>query len=124
MFLADGGGGGTSSKPSYSGTQTLKIDPTAIPGALAAFRTAHERVAKKVDELTGINIQPWAHDEVSAETAKQFEQRSTGGGADSAIKCLVGYRDQLKQACDSLQGAFDTYTAMEGDNSALWGRHG
>jgi hypothetical protein len=85
---------------------------------------AHDRVAKKVDELTGIDIRPWANDEVSGETAKQFEQRSTGGGADSAIKCLVGYRDQLKQACDSLQGAFDAYTAMEGDNSALWGTHG
>src|SRR2546430_11361842 len=36
VFLADGGGGGTPSGPSYSGTQTLKIEPSAIPAALKA----------------------------------------------------------------------------------------
>ena len=123
MYLADGGGGGASSAPSYSGTQTLKIEPSAIPAALQAFRTAYDRVSKKVDELNGLDIQPWAHDTVSAQTAHRFAERSLGGGADSAKECLDGYRDQLKRACDSLASAQRDYTAMEGDNSALWGKH-
>jgi hypothetical protein len=121
VYLADGGGGGTSG-PSYSGTQTLQIEPSAIPAALAAFRTAYDRVSKKVDELNGIHIQPWAHDQVSAQTAKQFAERSLGGG-DSARQCLEGYRDQLKRACDSLASAQHDYTVMEGDNSAYWGKY-
>ena len=123
MFLADGGGGGTSSGPSFSGTQTLRVEPSAIPEALKAFQVAHDRVSKKVDELSGMHIPPWAHDEVSDQTATQFADRSTGGGADSAMKCLVGYRDQLKRACDSLASAQHDYTVMEGDNSAYWGKH-
>ena len=39
----------SASGPSYAGTQTLNIDPSAIPGALAAFRAAQERVARKVE---------------------------------------------------------------------------
>lgn len=119
MFHTDGGGGGTSA-PSYSGTQTLQIEPSAIPGALKAFQRAHDRVDQKVKELSGIDIRPWAGDEVSSETASQFEERSLGGG-ESAYQVLVGYRDQLQRARDSLQRAFEAYTAMEGDNSALWG---
>ena len=124
MFDADGGGGSSTSRPSYSGTtQTLNIEPSAIPGALAAFRVAQERVARKVSELNGVPIQPWAHDTVSRETATQFHDRTLGGGADSAIACLTGYQRQLANACDSLQQAHDAYTQMEGDNSALWGKH-
>ncbi len=123
MFLADGGGGGSSSGPSYSGTQTLKIEPSAIPAALAAFRTAYDRVSRKVDELGGLNIQPWAQDPVSDQTATHFRQRSTGGDAESAIKCLTGYRDQLRRACEALESAQHDYTVMEGNNSALWGKY-
>ena len=122
MFLADGGGGGTST-PSYTGTQTLQIEPSAIPGALRAFQAAHDRVSSKVDELRALEIRPWAHDQVSAETAKRFAERSIGGGTESAIQVLVGYRDQLAQARDSLKRAFDEYTAMEGENSARWGSY-
>jgi hypothetical protein len=123
VFLADGGGGGTPSGPSYSGTQTLKIEPSAIPAALKAFQTAHDRVSKKVDELSGMQVPAWAGDPVSHETATHFANRSTGGGADSAIKCLTGYRDQLKAACDSLSAAQQAYTVMEGENSAYWGKY-
>src|SRR5947207_9227302 len=72
VFLADGGGGGTPSGPSYSGTQTLKIEPSAIPAALKAFQTAHDRVSKKVDELSGMHVPAWAGDPVSHETATHF----------------------------------------------------
>jgi hypothetical protein len=122
VFLADGGGGGgTSSGPSFSGTQTLSIEPSAIPAALAAFRAAHERVLRKVAELDGMTVRPWAGDQVSAETAKQFAERSYGG-AESAMQCLRGYEEQLNRACQELQRANDAYVAMEGDNAALWGR--
>jgi len=100
----------------------LSIEPSAIPAALAAFRAAHERVLRKVAELDGITVRPWAGDEVSAETAKQFADRSYGAGAESAMECLRGYEQQLSRACEALQHANDAYTAMEGDNAALWGR--
>lgn len=119
MFLADGGGGGTSSGPSFSGPQTLAIEPSAIPAALAAFRVAHERVLRKVGELNGMNVKPWAGDEVSQETATRFADRSYGGG-DSAVRCLEGYELQLRNAVKSLEEAQADYLAMEGSNSALW----
>jgi hypothetical protein len=123
VFLADGGGGGSSSGPSYSGTQTLRIEPSAIPAALAAFRTAHDRVLHKVKELNGMDFKPWAGDEVSRETAAEFAERSVGGGAESARECLLGYELQLRRACESLEAAQADYTAMEGDNSARWGKY-
>lgn len=123
MYLADGGGGGTSPEPSYSGPQTLNIEPHAIPAALAAFRVAHDKVTKKVEQLRGLQILPWAGDEVSRETAVQFAERSTGGDAESAIACLLGYEKQLRAACESLEGARALYTQMEGENSALWGKY-
>lgn len=122
MFLADGGGGAAPATPSYTGTQTLTIEPSAIPAALRAFREAHERVMRKVSQLGGLTIRPWASDEVSGQTAQQFAERTYGGG-DSAITCLMGYERQLRQACESLQHAHDTYLAMEGANAERWGKN-
>jgi hypothetical protein len=122
VYLADGGGGFATATPSYSGTQTLKIDPSTIPAALRAFREAYDRVDKKVSQLGGMDIRPWAADEVSSQTAMLFADRTYGGG-DSAMECLRGYRDQLWRACESLQKAHDTYLAMEGANSARWGKY-
>ena len=124
MFVADGGGGGsTTSSPAFSGTQTLHIEPSAIPEALTAFTEAHDRVMRKINELEGLPIKDWAGDPVSSETAVQFAQRSNTGGADSAIACLKGYEKQLTAAIDSLKNAHDSYLRVEGDNTALWGRH-
>lgn len=123
MFLADGGGGSAApAGPAYAGTQTLQIEPSAIPGALAAFREAHERVMAKVAALDALEVRPWAGDPVSGETAEQFIERTNGGGADSAIACLRGYGDQLRAAIDALQSAHDKYMATEGTNSAMWGK--
>jgi hypothetical protein len=121
VFLADGGGGGTPSGPSFTGTQTMYLEPSAIPAALKAFRRAHDRVAQKVAQLEALGINPWAHDPVSGETAKQFAERSNGGGGDSAAKVLHDYRDQLHNLVVSLEQAEAAYTAMEGENSARWG---
>jgi hypothetical protein len=124
VFLADGGGGGgVAPTTQFTGTQTLHVEPSAIPDALKAFTEAHERVTLKIQELEGLPINDWAEDPVSGETALQFQERSNRGGADSAVACLKGYQAQLKAAIDSLQGSHDDYVRKEGDNAAQWGKY-
>lgn len=124
MFLADGGGGSSAPVvPTYSGTQTLKIEPSAIPGALAAFRDAQLRVSERLNQLKGLEVRRWAADPVSGETAQQFAERTNGGEAESALACLQGYEKQLTAACDALQRSYDAYMLVEGDNTARWGMH-
>lgn len=120
----DGGGGGSTPNVSaFTGPQRLQIEPSAIPDALKAFRAAYERVNRKVADLRGLQIEKWAGDPASFETTKVFHMRTNGGGADSAITCLMGYQKQLAAAVDSLQSAHDNYMRTEGGNSALWGKH-
>lgn len=121
MYVADGGGGAVTPAPRFTGTRTLHIEPSAIPGALEAFNLAYERVTSKIGELEGLPINEWAGDPVSSETATQFAERSNTGGADSAIACLKGYQKQLKSAIDSLRDAHQNYLLVEGDNTAQWG---
>ena len=122
MYI-DGGGGGAAPTPRFTGTQTLHIEPSAIPDALKAFTEAHDRVSAKIRELHALPITDWAGDPVSNETAVQFKQRTNAGGADSALACLEGYEKQLKAAIDSLQGAHDEYLCREGANTAMWGKY-
>lgn len=124
MFLADGGGGSSAPVgPSYSGTQTLKVEPASIPAALAAFRDAKDRVGEKLAALQSLQIREWAEDPVSSETAQQFAERTNGGDAASALACLTGYEKQLTAACDALQRSYDAYMLVEGDNTARWGKY-
>lgn len=123
MFLDEGGGGSVPAGPTFTGTQQLRIEPSAIPGALKAFQEAHERVTRKVNELSGLPVQNWAGDPVSGETATQFVQRTNGGGTDSAYQCLLGYQEQLANAIDSLERTRDAYLAVEGTNTERWGKY-
>lgn len=125
MFVADGGGGGgrALATSQVATTQTLHVEPSAIPETIKAFTEAHDRVARKVRELAGLPIQRWAGDPVSTETVKPFAERSYAGGADSALACLVGYQEQLKAAIDSLKAAEAEYLATEGTNTARWGKY-
>lgn len=123
MFVADGGGGSVTSGPTFSGAQTLHIEPSAIPEALKAFTDAYDRVSRKVRELSNLPIQEWARDPVSVETVKPFAERTNAGGADSAMACLTGYQKQLKAAIDSLQSAHDEYLSVEGTNTSRWGKY-
>jgi hypothetical protein len=116
----DGEGGSSYAEPTFSGPQTLRVEPEAIPGALAAFTEAHDRVKAKVDELNGLQIQPWAGDGVSHETATQFQERSQGGGANSAIECLTGYLRQLEAACTALADSQKRYNLTEDENTLRW----
>ena len=122
MFLSDGGGGSVAPAPDFSGTQTLRIEPSAIPDALAAFRAAYDRVEAKVRELSGLEVPDWARDPVSGEAANEFVARTNGGGADSAIACLQGYQEQLRGAIESLETAQEGYLRTEGTNTAMWGK--
>ncbi|GAB3433259.1 hypothetical protein [Actinophytocola sediminis] len=123
MFLVDGGGGSVPTGPTYSGTQSLRIEPAAIPGALEAFREAYDRVTRKVSELGGLPITQWAGDPVSGETAKLFGERTNGGGSDSAYECLLGYQRQLANAIESLELTEQAYIQTEGTNSERWGTY-
>jgi hypothetical protein len=116
----DGDGGSSSVEPTFSGPQTLRIDGDAIPGALAAFTQAYDRVKAKVDELNGLQIQPWAGDSVSHETATQFHDRSQGGGENSAAQCLTGYLTQLEGACHALAQSQKQYHLTEDENTLRW----
>lgn len=121
MAISDGGGAAPT--PQFTGTQTLHVEPSAIPDALKAFSEAHERISRKVTELESLPIKNWAGDPVSRETVHEFQQRSNTGGADSAVTCLKGYQKQLKAAIDSLQSAHDEYVRVEGDNYHQWGKY-
>ncbi|HEY0449024.1 hypothetical protein [Actinophytocola sp.] len=123
MYLQDGGSGAAPAGPTFTGTQRLSIEPAAIPDALSAFREAHDRVSRKVQELGGLPVRDWAGDPVSGETAMQFTERTNGGGADSAMACLTGYQEQLRNAIESLESAHADYLAIEGTNTARWGKY-
>ena len=123
MFLEDGGVGAAPAGPTFTGTQRLRIEPSTIPEALSAFREAFDRISAKVTELRSVPVDNWAGDPVSGETAKQFTQRTNGGGADSAIACLTGYQEQLQRAIESLEGTQAKYLAIEGTNTERWGKY-
>lgn len=125
MYLADGGVGAAppAAEPTFTGTQCLRIEPHAIPEALAAFREAHDRVARKVQELGSLPIRDWAGDPVSSVTAMRFTERTNSGSADSAMACLTGYQEQLRNAIESLESAQADYLAIEGTNTARWGKY-
>jgi hypothetical protein len=122
VFVSDGGGGAAPAGPTFTGTQRLHIEPASIPHALTAFREAHDRITRKVTDLGGMPISDWAGDPVSGETAKQFTER-TSGGADSAMAALTGYQKQLEAAIDSLEKTQAEYLAIEGTNTARWGKY-
>ncbi|WP_091450214.1 hypothetical protein [Actinokineospora iranica] len=109
-------------EPAFAGTQTLRIEPSAIPGALAAFREAYDRVSEKVRALDGLEVPRWADDPVSGETATEFLQRTNSGAADSAIACLRGYQEQLGKAIEALETAQEGYLRTEGTNHLMWGK--
>jgi hypothetical protein len=123
VFVSDGGGGAAPAGPTFTGTQRLSIEPSSIPQALSAFREAHDRITRKVAELGGLPINNWAGDPVSGETAKQFTERTNGAGADSAMAALTGYQKQLEAAIDSLEKSNAEYLAIEGTNTARWGKY-
>lgn len=122
MFIDDGGSGPVT--PDYaSSPQQLSVEPSAIPAARAAFETALDKVTQQLAALAGTSTPAWAGDPVSHETAQKFNDR-THSDANSAVDVLKGYQKQLQGAVDALKATEARYRQVEGDNAALWGKHG
>ncbi|USX50362.1 transcriptional regulator [Lentzea sp. HUAS12] len=118
MFLADGGGGASS--PPQFGQRKLKVDPSAIPQARAAFEKALDEFdGKLTDAVADLPTRPWAEDPISDETSKKFNQQTS----DKALEALTAYRKQLVGVIDQLKAIEQQYILTEGDNAAMWGKH-
>jgi hypothetical protein len=103
-----------------SGPQTLKVEPSSIPGARDAFNSAADEIEALVFHLSSLIVPPWAEDPVSKETAKRFAQGSGDRGTVAAIQALTKYGEQLRGSGTALQAAHDHYVAVEGSNTAKW----
>jgi len=126
VFLADGGGGGSTqaSLPEYSGSQQkLQVDPSAIPAAKKVFSEALDKLDTQMYNATsGVRAKNWALDPVSKETAEKFNQNTFEAGDQAALTAIKAYREQLKGVVDQLTQIEATYRQVEGDNVAAWGR--
>lgn len=126
MFIADGGGGGSTpaSLPDYSGSQRkLSVEPSAIPAARKVFSDALDRLDIKLRRaMTELEARPWAGDPVSSETAERFNRDTFEAGDSAGLTALKAYRDQLQGVVDQLTAIEAEYRRVEGDNTASWGR--
>lgn len=119
MLIADGGG--SAPGPSgATGSQTLKVDPPAIPGARDAFYEAAEKIEQLVQRLNGINTPPWANDPVSKVTAVRFDNGTAEMGTNAAIRALSKYGEELRNTGDALNSAYKDYVRVEGTNTEKW----
>ena len=119
MYLADGGGGGAST-PTEFGQRKLKVDPSAIPEARKAFEHALDEFDNKIKKVVEhLPTKPWAEDPISSETSKAFNQQTS----DKALAALTFYRAQLVGVIDQLKMIEEQYRKVEGDNTAMWGKH-
>jgi len=119
VYLADGGGGGAST-PTEFGQRKLKVDPSAIPEARKAFEHALDEFDNKIKKVVEhLPTKPWAEDPISSETSKAFNQQTS----DKALAALTFYRAQLVGVIDQLKMIEEQYRKVEGDNTAMWGKH-
>jgi hypothetical protein len=118
VYLADGGG--TSSTPPEFGQRKLKVDPSAIPEARKAFEHALEEFENKIQRAVELlPTKPWAGDPISSETSKAFNEQTS----EKALTALMVYKKQLVGVIDQLTRIEEQYRMVEGDNTALWGKH-
>jgi hypothetical protein len=118
VHLADGGGG--VSTPTEFGQRKLKVDPSAIPEARKAFERAIDEFDAKIKRaVSDLPTKPWAHDPISSETSKAFNEQTSG----KALAALNFYREQLQGVVDQLKMIEEQYRKVEGDNAAMWGKH-
>jgi hypothetical protein len=119
VYLADGGGGGVST-PTEFGQRKLKVDPSAIPEARKAFEHALDEFDAKIKTaVRDLPTKPWAKDPISSETSKAFNEQTSG----KALAALNVYREQIVGVIDQLKMIEEQYRKVEGDNTAMWGKH-
>lgn len=117
MHLVDGGG---SSSPPEFGQRKLKVDPSAIPQARAAFEHALSEFENKIQQAVhDLPTRPWAGDPISSETSKAFNEQTS----EKALTALKTYKQQLVLVIEQLTKIEEQYRLTEGDNAALWGKH-
>lgn len=118
MYLADGGGGG--STPPEFGQRKLKVDPSAIPQARKAFEHALSEFENKIAQAVhDLPTKPWAQDPISGETSKAFNDQTS----EKALAALNFYKEQLVGVISQLTRIEEQYRQTEGDNEAMWGKH-
>lgn len=118
MHLADGGG--SSSLPPEFGQRKLRVEPHAIPEARKAFEHALSEFDNKIQQAVhDLPTKPWAHDPISSETSKAFNEQTT----EKALTALQFYKQQLVGVIDQLKMLEEQYRQIEGDNTAMWGKH-
>ncbi|MFI6098609.1 transcriptional regulator [Lentzea sp. NPDC051213] len=118
MHLVDGGGG-TSLPPDF-GQRKLKVEPSAIPEARKAFEHALDQFDAKIEQaVRELPTKPWAEDPISSETSKAFNEQTT----EKALAALIFYKKQLVGVIDQLKMIEEQYRQVEGDNTAMWGKH-
>ncbi|MEU0877737.1 transcriptional regulator [Lentzea sp. NPDC005914] len=108
------------STPAEFGQRKLKVDPSAIPEARKAFEHALDEFDAKIRRaVVELPTKPWAHDPISSETSKAFNEQTSG----KAIAALNVYREQLVGVISQLKMIEEQYRKVEGDNTAMWGKH-
>ncbi len=118
MHLADGGG--STSLPPEFGQRKLRVEPHAIPQARAAFQRALDEFDAKIKPAVhDLPTRPWAGDPISGETSKAFNEQTS----EKALAALKFYRAQLVGVIDQLTMIEEQYRQVEGDNTAMWGKH-
>lgn len=105
-------------------SQTLSVEPNAIPSLRNAFAGALTKLDKQIElAITEVRVRPWAGDPVSQDAAEKFNERSLESG-DSALTALQNYQQQLKGALDALALVEQQYRTIEDDNTGLMGQQG
>ncbi|WP_199440397.1 hypothetical protein [Umezawaea beigongshangensis] len=121
MFIADGGGGSANPLPSYSGsTQTLRVEPEAIPEVRRVFVEARDKLKDKLDEANqALRARNWAADPVSRDTAEKFNQDTFEAGEQAAVAALTGYLEELDKVISQLDVIDAGYRGLDTGGASL-----
>jgi hypothetical protein len=119
-----GGHGHGRSAHETAPTDSLKVDPEAVPALRSAFADALSRVDEQLRLANQeLRITAWAKDPVSQDAAVVFNERSVDTAA-SAIDSLRAYRDQLSVAVANLDKTAEQYSAVDNGGRSGVNRNG
>lgn len=94
-------------------TDSLKVDPEAVPALRRAFADALSKIEEQLRLANQeLRVTPWAKDPVSQDAAARFNERSVDTAA-SALDTLRAYRDRLNVAVANLDKTAEQYSAVD-----------